>query len=410
MKIRIKAKDPENSEKAREWDQARQMMQDSVFLHTKLTQLAKNFANVDWPKWGRDEVPSKYTELSFKDLSEKEALKEDQVELLISIFQETLRFDESIETDIIPVDVGHVEEIDPLSEGLRLLKISERYPVKLTLVGPAVRDECRRVGASNLGELKKIASSDAQLASVSEELKTFFNAIIYRDEDTLSELLPYDPASGVLSFANAARLELNISCYMPPSIHDELVTILRDREISEDVISKLDTWVVRKSPDRYGVAIPAYIVYEFIEEMSDRVDRGLRVSEEALREVEQLDPEQLTQQSAGDGTEQYMTEADRILSKMREKYRRALRQGVLDSREDFDLLVLARELDAGVVTEDTGIISWAEDFGLRYLKGRDFPGLLEAYLTAANGDRVGESHTDHSPADDDTEDDGGDDR
>ncbi len=78
-----------------------------------------------------------------------------------------------------------------------------------------------------------------------------------------------------------------------------------------------------------------------------------------------------------------MTDADRILSDMRDKYRRALRQGVLDSREDFDLLILARELDAGVVTEDRGIISWADEFGLRYVRGGQFPTLLEEYLRAA---------------------------
>nr|WP_251329793.1 PIN domain-containing protein [Haloplanus sp. HW8-1] len=50
-----------------------------------------------------------------------------------------------------------------------------------------------------------------------------------------------------------------------------------------------------------------------------------------------------------------MTTADRVLSNMRDKYRRALRQGVLDSQEAFDLLVLARELGAGVVTENRGI-------------------------------------------------------
>jgi hypothetical protein len=77
-----------------------------------------------------------------------------------------------------------------------------------------------------------------------------------------------------------------------------------------------------------------------------------------------------------------VTEADRVLSDMRDKYRRVLRQGVLDSREDFDLLVLARELDAGVVTEDTGIISWADKFGLRYVRGGQFPTLLEEYLRA----------------------------
>jgi RNA ligase partner protein len=179
----------------------------------------------------------------------------------------------------------------------------------------------------------------------------------------------------LLDLVATARLQLNMSCYMPPSIHDELATMLRDREVDEEVFSRLDTWVVRKSPDRYGVTIPADIVYEFIDEMSDRVDRGLRVSEKALREVERLDPEEL----AGD---EYMTEADEVLSDMRDEYRRALRQGVLDSREDFDLLVLARELDAGVVTEDRGIIAWADDFGLRYVRGGQFPTLLEEYLRA----------------------------
>ncbi|QLG61427.1 RNA ligase partner protein [Halorarum salinum] len=184
----------------------------------------------------------------------------------------------------------------------------------------------------------------------------------------------------LLHLIATARLELNMSCYVPPSIHDELATMLRDRDASDEAFSRLDTWVIRKSPDRYGVTIPANIVYEFIDEMSDRVDRGLRVSEEALREVERLDPAQLS--GDADGREEFMTEADRILSQMRDKYRRALRQGVLDSREDFDLLVLARELDAGVVTEDRGIISWADEFGLRYVRGGQFPTLLEEYLRA----------------------------
>jgi RNA ligase partner protein len=205
----------------------------------------------------------------------------------------------------------------------------------------------------------------------------FITEEIRRDGESVTEAV-----LRLLDLISTARLELNISCHMPPSIHDELATMLRDRDVDEEVFSRLDTWVVRKSPDRYGVSIPANIVYDFIDEMSDRVDRGLRVSEKALREVEQLDPDELARESGGDGTEAYMTEADRILSGMRDKYRRALRQGVLDSREDFDLLVLARELDAGVVTEDRGIISWADEFGLRYVRGGQFPVLLEEYLRA----------------------------
>ncbi|MEF8851670.1 MAG: RNA ligase partner protein [Haloarculaceae archaeon] len=200
----------------------------------------------------------------------------------------------------------------------------------------------------------------------------FITEEIRRDDESLE-----DAVLRLLDLVATARLELNISCYVPPTIHDELTTMLRDRDVSAEVFERLDTWVVRKSPDRYGVTIPADIVYEFIDEMSDRVDRGLRVSEKALREVEQLDPDELA-------SDDYMTEADEILSDMRDEYRRALRQGVLDSREDFDLLVLARELDAGVVTEDRGIISWADEFGLRYLRGGQFPTLLEEYLRATS--------------------------
>jgi len=209
----------------------------------------------------------------------------------------------------------------------------------------------------------------------------FITEEIRRDDESLT-----DAVLRLLDLVATARLELNISCHMPPSIHDELATMLRDRDVDDEVFSRLDTWVVRKSPDRYGVTIPANIVYDFIDEMSDRVDRGLRVSEKALREVEQLDPANLAQGDVDDGAADYMTEADRILSNMRDKYRKALRQGVLDSREDFDLLVLARELDAGVVTEDRGIISWADEFGLRYVRGGQFPTLLEEYLRATGAE------------------------
>jgi hypothetical protein len=39
-------------------------------------------------------------------------------------------------------------------------------------------------------------------------------------------------------------------------------------------------------------------------------------------------------------------------------------------------------VDAGVVTEDRGIVSWADEFGLRYVRGSQFPTLLEEYLRA----------------------------
>ncbi|MFC7222343.1 RNA ligase partner protein [Halalkalicoccus sp. GCM10025322] len=204
------------------------------------------------------------------------------------------------------------------------------------------------------------------------DTSVFLTNEIRSEDEELEETL-----HRLLDLIAAAKLELNISCYMPPSIHAELTTMLEERDVDEEVFSKLNTWVIKKNPARFELMIPAEIVYGFIDEMSERVDRGLRVSEKAVRKAEESRSEPVEDH-------EYVTEVDQVITDLREEYRRTLRQGVLDSREDFDLLILAHELEAGVVTEDTGIVGWAEDFGLRYLKGRDFPALLEEYLRAAD--------------------------
>ncbi len=204
------------------------------------------------------------------------------------------------------------------------------------------------------------------------DTSTFITEEIRRDDEGCEEAV-----NRLLDLVADARLSLNISCYFPPSIYRELETMLQERDVSDETFKKLNTWVIKKDPTRYEVMIPSEIVYDFIDEMSDRVNRGLRVSEKAVRKAEEYEP-------APTETEQ-MTEVDELISDLRSEYRSALRQGVLDSREDFDLLILARELDACVVTEDRGIINWASDFGLRHLKGRDFPGLIEEYLKAVEG-------------------------
>ncbi|WP_136591684.1 RNA ligase partner protein [Salinigranum halophilum] len=197
----------------------------------------------------------------------------------------------------------------------------------------------------------------------------FLSDEIRRDGEDLDSAL-----SRLLDSVATAKLRHNISCYTPPSVADELAAMLASRDVSEATRAKLNTWVIRKSPARLELVVPAELVYRFVDELEDRVDRGLRVSEKAVRRAEQ---------SAGDAADEGgRTAVDRVISDLRDEYRTTLRQGVIDSREDFDLLLLARELDAGVVTEDTGIISWADDFGLRYLRGREFPALLDEYIRA----------------------------
>jgi hypothetical protein len=211
------------------------------------------------------------------------------------------------------------------------------------------------------------------------DTSAFLTDEIRREDEDLATAL-----ARLLDLVAEAKLQLNISCYIPPSVYEELTAMLEDRGVPPETRSKLNTWLIKKNPDRYGVMIPAELVYEYIDEMADRVNRGLRVSEKAVRKAEE------SRNDGDGGSDDGISAVDRVISDLREEYRSTLRRGVLDSREDFDLLILARELDAGVVTEDTGIINWAEDFGLRYLRGRDFPTLLDEYLSASVGDRYPE--------------------
>ncbi len=205
------------------------------------------------------------------------------------------------------------------------------------------------------------------------DTSVFLTEEIRRDDEDLAAAL-----DRFLDLIAEAKLSLDISAYMPPSVYEELTAILDERGVDPEITDRLSTWVIKKNPARFEVMVPAEIVYGFIDEMSDRVNQGLRVSEDAVRRLEE---------GREEPDEEYMTAVDQVISDLRDDYRSTLRQGVLDSREDFDLLILARELEAGVVTEDTGVIAWAEDFGLRYLRGRDFPALLEQYLAAsAEGD------------------------
>ncbi|MFV1975758.1 MAG: RNA ligase partner protein, partial [Candidatus Scalindua sp.] len=120
--------------------------------------------------------------------------------------------------------------------------------------------------------------------------------------------------------------------YMPPSIYEELMNFVDIDKIPKD----LQVRIFQKPPKKYEMNVPAFLLYELIEDVRHRIDKGLRVAEQAVREV-------ITD-----------NEPDTITN-LRRKYRSALREGIIDSKEDVDLILLARELDGILVTADKGI-------------------------------------------------------
>jgi len=153
----------------------------------------------------------------------------------------------------------------------------------------------------------------------------------------------------------AAQIHI-LEFYMPPSIFEELLHFVEKDKIPEDLLLILN----QKPPKKHELKCPAFLLYELIEDIRERVNKGLRIAEKAVRSIAEKSP-------------------DEIIQDLRRKYREALREGIIDSKEDVDLLLLAMELDALLVTADQGLIKWAEKLGIKWL----FPEKFKDYLLVA---------------------------
>lgn len=136
--------------------------------------------------------------------------------------------------------------------------------------------------------------------------------------------------------------------YMPSSVYDELCLIKK-----AEIPPEFEAVIRIRSPRRFNLQVPAGILYEFIEEVRSRIDRGLRIAEEHAKMV-------------GGGAQS--EEIGKVINRLRGRYREALRQGIIDSREDMDVLLLAYELDGVLLSADEGLRKWADKVGVMIVR------------------------------------------
>lgn len=165
------------------------------------------------------------------------------------------------------------------------------------------------------------------------------------------------PTTALKNFLKLITKLENPNFYMPPSIYEELMDFVDIDKIPKD----LQVRIFQKPPKKYEMNVPAFLLYELIEDVRHRIDKGLRVAEQAVREV------------INDN------EPDTI-NNLRRKYRSALREGIIDSKEDVDLILLAKELDGILVTADKGIMTWADKLGIRYIESRNLRGIINSLI------------------------------
>lgn len=164
-----------------------------------------------------------------------------------------------------------------------------------------------------------------------------------------------NPTEAIESFLQFAVQIPSIDFYMPTSIFNELLNFVTIDKIPGHLLTVLN----QKSPSLHDLSCPAFLLYELIEDIRGRVNKGLRVAEKAIRDAGKHEEKE-------------------IIKSMRKNYREALREGIIDSKEDVDLILLAKELNALLVTADQGAVKWAEKMGIRWL----FPNKFREYLTS----------------------------
>ncbi len=154
----------------------------------------------------------------------------------------------------------------------------------------------------------------------------------------------------------AKKLFGKVYFYMPPSTLKELKHFLKEEH------KDLDLYLINKPPALHNIKIPASFLYTFIEELRERLNKGLRVAEEAVKMS-------LKEKDVG-----------KVINKLRSNYRKALRFGFIDSKEDFEIIALALELNATIVSSDEGILRWASLLGIKRIEATKFRDLLKELI------------------------------
>ncbi len=174
--------------------------------------------------------------------------------------------------------------------------------------------------------------------------KIVIDTSIFTNPDVYS-ILGDTPRESFERFLQLAKENKNeFEFYMPPSVFEELILFIGEEEAPKEA----DLILYLKTPRRFNIEVPGFLLYELIEEIRNRINRGLRVAEEAVLSAEKQSKE-------------------KTINRLRNRFREALRSGIIDSTEDVDLILLALELNASIVSADEGVRKWAEKLGVRFI-------------------------------------------
>src|SRR5262245_53893223 len=101
-----------------------------------------------------------------------------------------------------------------------------------------------------------------------------------------SHVFGSSPTAALTAFLELAKKIKHVEFFMPPSIYAELMHFAEESKIPKSLLTVLQ----QKPPRKFETRVPGAFIYDLVENMRDRVDRGLRLSERHVREAIQMEP------------------------------------------------------------------------------------------------------------------------
>jgi len=153
-----------------------------------------------------------------------------------------------------------------------------------------------------------------------------------------------DTSSAIDDFIDIS-LRGGLRIFIPVSIFKELSNFA-----SEESMNKMRKVSVIRGPDLLSMQFPAVIFQTFIADIRERINKGLRIAEEAIESSKTADN----------------------VRRIRNEYRSAMRGGIIDSVEDLDVVLLAKEIGGAILSADEGIANMADSLGIEVFSAKDF--------------------------------------
>lgn len=175
----------------------------------------------------------------------------------------------------------------------------------------------------------------------------------------------------VRAVEKATSEELEI--IVPPTIVQEITSFFDSPD--DPLLTSLFGSLTVKSPSTSEQSVSASLFEQLIEDYRNRAYRAMKVAEEeAIHTAEMFMGKEVLPQK------EFQMACGKILTKLRERYRNATRTGTIDSKADFDLIMLAKETDGYLVTTDEGVTYWARLLGVKEMSSSVFGKKMQEYL------------------------------